>query len=81
LLCLDRVACVLRHDRKLALLANQATPAQGAQNSSEETYLLNLIEAGVGEAQRLKLPLRKKSDRERSPGMRRDISPLLRMLK
>ena len=80
LICLDRVACLLRHDRKLALLANQATPARGPSVSSEEVYLLNLIEAGVGEARRLKLPVRKKSDREGSPGPRRDFSLLLREL-
>lgn len=81
LICLDRVACLIRHSRKFAVLPDEETHSPDPLIASEDAYFLNLIEAGIEEAQTLQLPKRNQSDCESSLATQCNLSPLLRKLK
>lgn len=80
LICLDRVACLLPHDRKFALLLDQDFDEEITHIASENDYLSNLIEQGLREAKSLSLALRGARKGQSSANVRLDIAPLLREL-
>lgn len=81
LICLDRIACLLSHGRKFAVLPDQELQPANTHVSSEAEYLANLIEAGIREAESLPLPVRGKAKRQSISSARFDVTPLLRKLK
>ena len=81
LICLDRVACLLPHGRKFAFLSKQEPLPTDTYAPTEETYLTKLIEAGIEEAESLRLPILSKKNGQSPSSSSIDVTPLLRKLK
>lgn len=80
LICLDRIACLLQHDRKFAFLPDEDLQSASTHVSAKAEYLSNLIEGGIREAERVKVPRLGKAKRQPNSNTLFDVTLLLRKL-
>lgn len=80
LICLDRVACLLQHHRKFAFFPDEELQPKNPHMSAQADYLLNLIEAGMTEAERVEFPKLGKDERQPNSNLLFDVTLFLRKL-
>lgn len=80
LICLDQVACLLQHHRKFAFFPDKELQKTNPPIPANADYLLNLIEAGISEAERVKVPRPGKGQQQTKSNSPFDVTALLRKL-